>query len=78
MKQQLDDETRSAMVDYRLERAHSTLGEADLLYGGGYFAYCDASLVELLRPRSEAFIEAVEELTKRFPKQKAYDNNETE
>lgn len=37
MKQQLDVETRAAMVDYRLERAHSTLGEADLLYGGGYF-----------------------------------------
>ena len=37
MKQQLDAETRAAMVDYRLERAHSTLGEADLLYGGGYF-----------------------------------------
>ena len=30
MKQQLDSETRAAMVDYRLERAHSTLGEADL------------------------------------------------
>lgn len=32
MKQQLDPETRAAMVDYRLERAHSTLGEADLLF----------------------------------------------
>lgn len=32
MKQQLDPETRAAMVDYRLERAHSTLREADLLF----------------------------------------------
>lgn len=133
MKQQLDKETRAALIDYRLERAHSTLGEADLLYDGGYynaavnrlyyacyyaavalllsreietfthngvktqlsmhfvrtgllsiehsttfgllfdkrhssdysdFAYCDAGLVELLRPRAEAFIDAVERLTK--------------
>lgn len=133
MKQQLDKETRAALIDYRLQRAHSTLGEADLLYGGGYynaavnrlyyacyyaavalllsreietfthngvktqlsmhfvrtgllsiehsttfgllfdkrhssdysdFAYCDAGLVELLRPRAEAFIDAVERLTK--------------
>ncbi len=133
MKQVLDDETRAAMVDYRLERAYSTLGEADLLYGGGYFnaainrlyyacyyaaialllsrsieaathngvktqlsmhfvrtgrlslehsttfgllfdkrhssdysdfAYCDAELVKLLRPRAEDFIAAVEALTK--------------
>ncbi len=104
MKQQLDPETRAAMVDYRLERAHSTLGEADLLYGSGYFnsvktqlsmhfvrnnrlnlehsttfgllfdkrhssdysdfAYCDAPLVDLLRPRAEAFILAVEALTR--------------
>ncbi len=133
MKQQLDKETRAALIDYRLQRAHSTLGEADLLYGGGYynaavnrlyyacyyaavalllsreietfthngvktqlsmhfvrtgllsiehsttfgllfdkrhssdysdFAYCDAGLVELLRPRAEAFIDAVEKLTK--------------
>lgn len=32
MRQQLDPETRAAMVDYRLERAHSTLREADLLF----------------------------------------------
>ena len=104
MKQQLDPGTRAAMVDYRLERAHSTLGEADLLYGSGYFnsvktqlsmhfvrnnrlnlehsttfgllfdtrhssdysdfAYCDAPLVDLLRPRAEAFILAVEALTR--------------
>lgn len=131
MKQILDAETRAAIVSYRLERAHSTLGEADLLYEGNYFnaavnrlyyacyyaaialllsheieaathngvktqlslhfvrsgklslehsttfgllfdkrhssdysdfTYCDASLVELLRPRAEAFIEAIEEL----------------
>ena len=36
MKQQLDPGTRAAMVDYRLERAHSTLGEADLLYAVSY------------------------------------------
>ena len=133
MKQQMDRETRMALIDYRLQRAHSTLGEADLLYGGGYynaavnrlyyacyyaavalllsreietfthngvktqlsmhfvrtgllsiehsttfgllfdkrhssdysdFAYCDAGLVELLRPRAEAFIDAVERLTR--------------
>lgn len=139
MKQQLDSETRAAMIAYRLERAHSTLGEADLLYSGGYFnaavnrlyyacyyatialllsrhieafthngvktqlsmhfvrdgrlslehsttfgllfdkrhssdygdfAYCDASLVDALRPKAEAFILAVEALTK--------ENNEAE
>ena len=37
MKEQLDDETRTAMVDYRLERARQTLGEADLLRTGDYF-----------------------------------------
>lgn len=121
------------MVAYRLERAHSTLGEADLLYNGGYFnaavnrlyyacfyavtalllnnhietvthngvktqlamhfvrtgrlslehnttfswlfdkrhssdysdfAYCDAPLVDMLRPRAEDFILAVEALIK--------------
>lgn len=133
MRQQLDDATRAALVDYRLERARSTLGEADLLFQGGYFnaavnrlyyacyyaamalllaekietsthngvktqlsmhfvrtgllsiehsttfgllfdkrhssdygdfAYCDAALVEMLRPRAEAFIDAVELLAK--------------
>ena len=28
------------------------------------FAYCDAGIVELLRPRAEAFINAIEKLTK--------------
>lgn len=134
------------MVSYRLERAHSTLGEADLLYGSEYynaavnrlyyacyyaaialllsrhieasthngvktqlsmhfvrtgllslehsttfgllfdkrhssdyadFAYCDASLVELLRPRSETFINAVEELIKSSSTLKEK-NNETD
>ena len=138
MKQQMDNETRSALMDYRLQRAHSTLEEADLLYGGGYynaavnrlyyacyyaavalllsrsietathngvktqlsmhfvrtgllsiehsttfgllfdkrhssdysdFAYCDAGLVELLRPRAEAFIDAVEKLTRNSDQQ---------
>lgn len=133
MRQVLNDETRSAMLDYRIERAHSTLKEADLLYSGGYynaainrlyyacyyatialllsrgfetsthngvktqlsmhfvrtgrlslehsttfgllfdkrhssdyndFAYCDAALVDLLRPRAEDFILAVEALTR--------------
>lgn len=133
MRQQLDDATRAALVGYRLERARSTLGEADLLFQGGYFnaavnrlyyacyyaamalllaerietsthngvktqlsmhfvrtgllsiehsttfgllfdkrhssdygdfAYCDAALVEMLRPRAEAFIGAVELLAK--------------
>ena len=139
MKQQFDSETRAAMIAYRLERAHSSLGEADLLYSGGYFsaavnrlyyacyyatialllsrhieafthngvktllsmhfvrdgrlslehsttfgllfdkrhssdygdfAYCDAALVNALRPKAEAFILAVEALTK--------ENNEAE
>lgn len=133
MKQQLDDETRAAIISYRMERAYSTLNEADLLYKNGYFntavnrlyyacyyaavalllshgiesgthngvktqlsmhfvrngklsiehsttfgllfdkrhssdysdfAYCDAALVEMLRPRAEAFIEAIEKLMK--------------
>ena len=130
MKEQLDDETRTAMVDYRLERARQTLGEADLLRTGDYFnatvnrlyyacyyaasalllnrhieanthngvktqlsmhfvrtglldkrhssdygdfayssdygdfAYCDAALVDVLRPRAEAFINAVEQLVR--------------
>ena len=138
MKQQMDNETRSALMEYRLQRAHITLEEADLLYGGGYynaavnrlyyacyyaavalllsrsietathngvktqlsmhfvrtgllsiehsttfgllfdkrhssdysdFAYCDAGLVELLRPRAEAFIDAVEKLTRNSDQQ---------
>jgi len=133
MKQELDDTTRAAMVDYRLERARGSLEEADLLYDGGYFnatinrlyyacyyatialllkhhieatthngvktqlsmhfvrtgklslehsttfgllfdkrhssdygdfAYCDASLIKLLRPRVETFINAIEILVK--------------
>lgn len=133
MKQHLDADTRAALIDYRLERAHNTLREADLLYNGGFFnaavnrlyyacyyaaialllsknietsthngvktqlsmhfvrtgklsiensttfgllfdkrhssdysdfAYCDAGIVELLRPRAEAFINAIEKLTK--------------
>ena len=126
MKEQLDDETRTAMVDYRLERARQTLGEADFnamvnrLYYACYyaasalllnrhieanthngvktqlsmhfvrtglldlehsttfgllfdkrhssdygdFAYCDAALVDVLRPRAEAFINAVEQLVR--------------
>lgn len=138
MKQLLDAETRAAMIDYRMERAYSTLGEADLLYEGGYFnaainrlyyacyyatialllkygietsthngvktqlsmhfvrtgrlslehsttfgllfdkrhssdyadfAYCDASLIEMLRPRAEAFINAIKTLIKESTQQ---------
>lgn len=134
MKEQLDDETRMAMVEYRMERARQTLGEADLLRTGDYFnavvnrlyyacyyaasalllnhhieanthngvktqlsmhfvrtglldlehsttfgvlfdkrhssdygdfAYCDAALVDVLRPRAEAFIDALEVLIKK-------------
>lgn len=36
MKELLDNETRAAMVDYRLERARQTLGEADLLRTGDF------------------------------------------
>ncbi|WP_455640470.1 hypothetical protein [Parabacteroides sp.] len=56
MKEKLDPDNRMAIVNYRLERAHETLKEAD-------FAYCDLALVNTLRPRAEAFIEAVEKLT---------------
>lgn len=37
MREQWDEETRAAMIEYRLERAHSTLDEADLLYKNGYY-----------------------------------------
>jgi len=37
MKQTLDPEIRAAMVDYRLDRARETLGEADVLTDSGYF-----------------------------------------
>ena len=139
MKQPLDTETRAALVCYRLERAHSTLGEADLLYEGDYFnaavnrlyyacyyaatalllsrgietsthngvktqlsmhfvrtgrlsmengttfgllfdkrhssdygdfAYCDAGLVRMLRPRAKAFIDAVEALAQETEEEK--------
>ena len=131
MKEKLDAESRSAIVNYRLERAYETLKEADYNPGGGYynaavnrlyyacyyaasalllhyeieanthngvktqlsmhfvrtgrlsldygatfsllfekrqasdysdFAYCDLALVDTLRPRAEAFIDAMERL----------------
>ncbi len=131
MKERLDEETRSAIVAYRMERARQTLGEADLLRQGNYynaavnrlyyacyyavsalllrhhieasthngvktqlsihfvrtgklslehnttfgllfdkrhssdyddFAYCDAPLVDMLRPRAGDFIDAIERL----------------
>lgn len=134
MKEHLDDETRAAMVTYRMERARQTLNEADLLRTGDYFnavvnrlyyacyyaasalllnhhieakthngvktqlsmhfvraglldlehsttfgvlfdkrhssdygdfAYCDAALVDVLRPRTESFIDAIEALIKK-------------
>lgn len=37
MKEHLDDETRAAMVTYRMERARQTLNEVDLLRTGDYF-----------------------------------------
>lgn len=133
MKERLDSQTRAAMVDYRLERAHDTLAEADYNVAGGYFnaavnrlyyacyyaasalllsrhievgthngvktqlsmhyvrtgrlsiehgatfsllfekrqssdyndfAYADITLVNMLRPRVETFIQAVEKLTR--------------
>ena len=33
----------------------------------GDFAYCDAALVDVLRPRAEAFIDALEVLIKKVP-----------
>lgn len=131
MKEKLSPEHRSALVQYRLERAHQTLDEADYMCVGNYFnsavnrlyyacfyaatalliskgievgthsgvktmlsfhfvrtgllalehgstfsnlfdkrhssdyedfAYCDAALVDYLRPRAAAFIQAVESL----------------
>ncbi len=133
MKEKLDAENRAAIVNYRLQRAHETLKEADYNAAGGYyntavnrlyyacyyaaaalllsreidanthngvktqlsmhfvrtgrlslehgttfsllfekrqssdysdFAYCDLALVNTLRPRAEAFIEAIEKLTR--------------
>lgn len=37
MKDQLTPETRAAMVDYRLERAHAAIDEADYNAAAGYF-----------------------------------------
>ncbi len=37
MKQQLDDESRKALVSYRLQRALETLDEVPYLYKGGYY-----------------------------------------
>ena len=134
MRQELSPEHRLALTQYRLERAHSTLEEADYMRAGNYFnaavnrlyyacfyaasgllvakgidaathngvktmlshhfirtgllamehgatfsnlfdkrhsgdyedfAYCDAALVDYLRPRARAFIEAVELLAKK-------------
>lgn len=134
MREKLDPENRASIVNYRLERAHETLKEADYNTEGGYFnaavnrlyyacfyaasalllsreieanthngvktmismhfvrtgrlslehgatfsllfekrqssdysdfAYCDLELVNTLRPRAEAFIEAVEKITRR-------------
>ncbi|SHI76054.1 HEPN domain-containing protein [Bacteroides stercorirosoris] len=135
MKEKLDAESRSAIVNYRLERAYETLKEADYNTEGGYynaavnrlyyacyyaasalllhceieanthngvktqlsmhfvrtgrlsldygatfsllfekrqasdysdFAYCDLALVNTLRPRAEAFIDAMERLIRGF------------
>ena len=131
MTDKLTPENRNAIVNYRLERSHETLKEADYNTEGGYyntavnrlyyacyyaasalllsreieahthngvkiqlsmhfvrtgllsiehgttfsllyekrqasdyndFAYCDLAMVNILRPRAEAFIEAVEKL----------------
>lgn len=131
MRQELTPEHRTALIEYRFERAYQTLEEADYMRQGNYFnaavnrlyyacfyaatglllvkgidtgthngvkttlsyhfvrtglldlehgatfsnlfdkrhsgdyedfAYCDATLVDFLRPRAEAFIKAVEEL----------------
>lgn len=37
MKDKLDAESRAAIVEYRLERAHATLKEADYNTDGGYY-----------------------------------------
>lgn len=134
MKQELSPEHRLALTEYRFERAHRTLEEADYMRAGNYFnaainrlyyacfyaasglliakgieagthngvktmlshhfirpglleleygatysnlfdkrhsgdyedfAYCDAALVDYLRPRAEDFIAAVELLAKK-------------
>lgn len=56
MREKLDAESRTAIVNYRLERAYETLKEAS------DFAYCDLALVDTLRPRAEAFINEIEQL----------------
>lgn len=132
MKQELSPEHRTALAEYRFERAHQTLEEADYMRNGNYFnaainrlyyacfyaasallvakgieagthngvktmlsyhfvrtgllslehgatfsnlfdkrhsgdyedfAYCDAALVDYLRPRAAALIAALEELS---------------
>lgn len=37
MKQELSPEHRAALVEYRLERAHNTLEEADYMRNGNYY-----------------------------------------
>lgn len=37
MKDKLDEQSRKAIVDYRIERAYSTLKEADYNTEGGYY-----------------------------------------
>lgn len=53
----------------QLDIEHSTTFGVlfDKRHSGDYsdFAYCDASLVDILRPRAEAFIDAVEQLAKK-------------
>jgi uncharacterized protein (UPF0332 family) len=70
-------EQRADLVSYYFERAHESIAEAKYLRDGGYFngavtrlyyeayAFRDASSVEYLLPKAEAFVEAVESLAKK-------------
>lgn len=53
---------RTGLLD--LEHGSTFSNLFDKRHSGDYedFAYCDATLVDFLRPRAEAFIKAVEEL----------------
>lgn len=73
----MTSEQRADLMAYYFERAHDSIAEAKYLRDGGYFngavtrlyyaayAFRDASSVEYLLPKAEAFVEAVESLAKK-------------
>ena len=52
MKQELDDESRVALVRYRIDRARETLKEADLLSENGYYNTAVSRLYIIILPET--------------------------